>query len=543
MTHAFTHYRQQQLVRFLAVLLSITFCASLTAAEQSQTLILVGSELSSCSSLNMQQCDKNTQIAGKAEHLFSVTAEKVKKITQQWPSTNQEVKSSTVKVLLAIKAKSSASITKPALLWHWRDIDNTQLNSLSEQEYHFVMDMLEVPQFSSQGQRLAEQVNPSLNNEPAINNILQFITGSLKVANEQPSVLAITAASRDPYAAADFTQGLLSTASVNSQWLALTPALVKAITTNTCEKLPQYRQSEMRLYNREAIYPDRIQAENTLCSNGVNSLVKLINNSTGVIFNNGEQDLTRSVLFDENNQAYPWTKALQTRPVVIGSGAGAAIQSGGKNTSGNIATITKGSSLLALQADINDSSMFNLAGGLATFNYGMIDTHFSEQNRTLRLATVLDKTQQKFGFGIDEATALVVIKSSAGNLITVIGKSGVVYLKAKGNQHYNYSYWPAGSVIDIANEDFTLSQRSINKALASIKIPALPLQRFGSILTNAKLRSLIQAMCLSQEQSTVAQQDQFILSLSVQANTAYHRINKDQYGCAISHLELAVSTF
>nr|WP_306287892.1 hypothetical protein [Pseudoalteromonas sp. WY3] len=58
-------------------------------------------------------------------------------------------------------------ITKPALLWHWRDIDNTQLNSLSEQEqeYHFVMDMLEVPQFSSQGQRLAEQVNPNLNND------------------------------------------------------------------------------------------------------------------------------------------------------------------------------------------------------------------------------------------------------------------------------------------------------------------------------------------------------------------------------------------
>ena len=69
-------------------------------------------------------------------------------------------------------------------------------------------------------------------------------------------------------------------------------------------------------------------------------------------------------------------------------------------------------------------------------------------------------------------------------------------IQAKGNQHYNYSYWPAGSVIDIANEDFTLSQRSINKALASIKIPALPLQRFGSILTNAKLRSLIQKLCV-----------------------------------------------
>ena len=80
-------------------------------------------------------------------------------------------------------------------------------------------------------------------------------------------------------------------------------------------------------------------------------------------------------------------------------------------------------SLLALQADINDSSMFNLAGGLATFNYGMIDTHFSEQNRTLRLATVLDKTQQKFGFGIDEATALGCYTICI--TIYVAGESGV----------------------------------------------------------------------------------------------------------------------
>ena len=130
MTHAFTHYRQQQLVRFLAVLLSITFCASLTAAEQSQTLILVGSELSSCSSLNMQQCDKNTQIAGKAEHLFSVTAEKVKKIRKNINNKmNDVIDNSNLtqnqKLTQISKYHALSTIFWEAMDESWRDVIDT----------------------------------------------------------------------------------------------------------------------------------------------------------------------------------------------------------------------------------------------------------------------------------------------------------------------------------------------------------------------------------------------------------------------------------
>ncbi|MFP3534629.1 hypothetical protein SB763_35350, partial [Burkholderia sp. SIMBA_042] len=80
----------------------------------------------------------------------------------------------------------------------------------------------------------------------------------------------------------------------------------------------------------------------------------------------------------------------------------------------------------------------------------------------------------------------------------------------------------------------------ISQALPAIKIPPLPVQCFGSILTQAKLRSLTQAMCLSQEQTAVGQQDEFIISLSATPESRYHRISAAQYGCAVSNLEIAV---
>ena len=110
------------------------------------------------------------------------------------------------------------------------------------------------------------------------------------------------------------------------------------------------------------------------------------------------------------------------------------------------------------------------------------------------------------------------------------------------SKSYSYSYWPTSSVIEITNNTFTLSARTIDEALPAIKIPPLPVQRFGSILTNSKLRSLTQAMCLSQEQSAVAQQDEFIISLTATSDTQYHRINAKEFGCALSNLELAIKS-
>ncbi|WMS89605.1 cyanophycinase [Pseudoalteromonas sp. HL-AS1] len=541
---AFLRDQEPKLLGMVVALVGAGFSINAVAQEQSQTLILVGSELTTCTSAKLNNCQKEAVIDGKSHNLYTLSSSQIKNIAQHWPNNNVEAKTAVLKTLKTIQSKSSNSLSKTDLLWQWRDINNQQLESLTQQEYNFVFDMLEVPLLNKNGERLKEQVNTDFNNEVATNNILQFVSGSLKVNNAKPTMLAITASSRDPYESADVAQSLLAQSNINTQWLALTPALAKAITSNSCDELPALRNTLMNVYNREVIYPEYTKAEYALCKNGTNALVSLIKNSTGVMFNSGNTALTHKVLFDQNNNPYPWTQALQTRPVIVGEGAGAAIQS--KVTG----MLTNTTSLEALRKSENNTN----AGGLGSFNSGVLDTQFSEQNRTFRLAAALNKNEVKntkteiqHGFGIDENTALVVIKSPEGSLITVIGKSGVVHLanqgKAQpGSKGYSYSYWPTSSVIEITNNTFTLSARTIDEALPAIKIPPLPVQRFGSILTNSKLRSLTQAMCLSQEQSAVAQQDEFIISLTATSDTQYHRINAKEFGCALSNLELAIKS-
>jgi len=541
---AFLRDQQPKLLGMVVALVGAGFSINAVAQEQSQTLILVGSELTTCTSAKLNNCQKEAVIDGKSHNLYTLSSSQIKNIAQHWPNNNVEAKTAVLKTLKTIQSKSSNSVSKTDLLWQWRDINNQQLESLTQQEYNFVFDMLEVPLLDKNGERLKEQVNTDFNNEVATNNILQFVSGSLKVNNAKPTMLAITASSRDPYESADVAQSLLAQSNINTQWLALTPALAKAITSNSCDELPALRNTLMNVYNREVIYPDRTKAEYALCKNGTNALVSLIKSSTGVMFNSGNAALTHKVLFDQNNNPYPWTQALQTRPVIVGEGAGAAIQS--KVTG----MLTNTTSLEALRKSENNTN----AGGLGSFNFGVLDTQFSEQNRTFRLAAALNKNEVKnikteiqHGFGIDENTALVAIKSPEGSLITVIGKSGVVHLANQGkaqpeSKSYSYSYWPTNSVIEITNNTFTLSARTIDEALPAIKIPPLPVQRFGSILTNSKLRSLTQAMCLSQEQSAVAQQDEFIISLTATSDTQYHRVNAKEFGCALSNLELAIKS-
>ena len=543
---AFLRNQKPKLLSMVVTLFSAAFSINSVAQEQSQTLILVGSELTTCTSAKLNNCQKEAAIDGKSHNLYTVNDSQIKNITQHWPNNNIEAKTAVLKTLKAIQSKSSNSVSKTDLLWLWRDINNQQLESLTQQEYNFVLDMLEVPLLNKNGERLKEQVNTDFNIEVATNNILQFVSGSLKVNNAKPTMLAITASSRDPYESADVAQSLLAQSNINTQWLALTPALAKGITSNSCDELPALRNTLMNVYNREAIYPEYTKAEYALCKSGTNALVSLIKNSTGVMFNSGNAALTHKVLFDQNNNPYPWTQALQTRPVIVGEGAGAAIQS---KVTGMLTNTTSLEALRKSETNANAN-----AGGLASFNFGVIDTQFSEQNRTFRLAATLNKnevkntkTEIKHGFGIDENTALVVIKSPEGSLITVIGKSGVVHLANKDKvqpsvKDYSYSYWPTGSVIEITNNTFTLSARTIDETLPAIKIPPLPVQRFGSILTNSKLRSLTQAMCLSQEQSAVAQQDEFIISLTATSDTQYHRVNAKEFGCALSNLELAIKS-
>ncbi len=534
------------LLTAIFTLVSTVFSVDLAAQQQSQTLVLLGSEPRMCAE---NSCTRSEKVENITQKLYSPTINKIKLIAKNWPTSSLSNKDATLDVLKQLQKNEPKHVSKQNLLWQWRDVDNLQLESLSVHEYNYVLDMLEVSESKNDKKINSKAINTSRYEN---NDILQFITGSLKVNSAKPTMLVITAARRDPYAYAEAATSLLAESQISTKWLALTPALAKAITTGRCDQLPSLRNSAMQVYNRESIYPLQTQTEYGLCKSGVVALTTLIKNSTGVMFHSGDTALLHSVLFNDENEPYPWTNSLITSPVIVGIGEGSAIQGNSLITNKNVTStnVLKGETLTTKK-------------GLATFNYGVLSTHFSEQNQTFKLAMMIDtlsngKATSQYGFGVDENTALVVIKSPEGNLMTVVGENGVVHLTPEATniavhppeqkinskpQKYRYSYWPSGSVIDVSNNSFTLSKRTLGKTLPSIKIPPLPVQRFGSILTDAKLRSLTQAMCLAQEQSAVAQQDEFLISLNTNADTRYDRINTKPFGCAVSNLSLVVESF
>ena len=541
---------------FVISLLLASLSPHLSASNRDQTLVLIGGALTTCSSMSEQNCLADTALTGKKSNSYQFTNTAIKQIEHRWPSDNQQHKAQVLSTLNHLAGNHAAKMSKRDLLWHWRDMNDELLSSLTDQEYHFVLDMLEQPVVDQQGNRIKESVVAANNSEPAANEIVNFIAASSKVKAATPHLIAITASSRDPYESADFYEGLLTLDGVRSEWLPLTPALAKALSQNRCDLLQQFREQDMGVFNREHIYPDRIQAERTLCEKGTEHLVTMIASSTGVMLNGGDQSLTRKIIFNEQGQPYPWTQALLNRPVLIGTSAGTAVQSGGKNAQGSVPMISNGSSLSALRdgakamaapsaRDLEQHAeqlTYQPMGGLGSFDYGVLDTHFSERNRTARLATLLTATNQRHGFGVDETTALVVIISPSSQLMTVVGKHGVVYLQPRSQHVVEYAYWPAGAVIDVTENGFALSQRSIKGALTPIAIPALPAQRFNELLNDGKLRSLTQAMCLTGGKSAQGQQNEFLIDLKATPDTAYYRLNSGKFGCAIEKLTVEFST-
>jgi cyanophycinase len=60
----------------------------------------------------------------------------------------------------------------------------------------------------------------------------------------------------------------------------------------------------------------------------------------------------------------------------------------------------------------------------------IIDQHFSQRRRFARLQRLVDKHDDKTGYGIDERTALVI----SGDTVKVLGRGTVTRYGAKGDK-------------------------------------------------------------------------------------------------------------
>ncbi len=151
----------------------------------------------------------------------------------------------------------------------------------------------------------------------------------------------------------------------------------------------------------------------------------------GIWFTGGDQVRTARVLFDSAGRAGPVLETLRHRlaagAVIGGSSAGAAIQSQ--------VMILRGDGLTALleplgregtMAEMEDGRLI-LGRGAGFFVHGVVDQHFDRQARLGRLArAVAVSPDARFGYGIDENTALVVDLGSS--TATVSGPGTVTVL-------------------------------------------------------------------------------------------------------------------
>lgn len=148
----------------------------------------------------------------------------------------------------------------------------------------------------------------------------------------------------------------------------------------------------------------------------------------GVWFSGGDQLRIMQLMFDPQGKPSPVMQAVwdvyRRGGVIGGTSAGAAIMTN--------PMIGGGTSLGALQYGVKETTIGQdneefqgvlLSPGIGFFPYGMVDQHFHARARTGRLAAILAYTGQRFGFGIDENTALIFYGSE--NKMMVAGAAGI----------------------------------------------------------------------------------------------------------------------
>ncbi|WP_066310595.1 cyanophycinase [Bacillus sp. FJAT-29814] len=123
-------------------------------------------------------------------------------------------------------------------------------------------------------------------------------------------------------------------------------------------------------------------------------------------------------------------KIYENGAVLGGSSAGAAIMSNPMIANGtSVSALTEGVHLLEnFDQDIDNDQLF-LTTGFGFFPHGIVDQHFLQRGRFGRLLVATQYNKTRYGFGIDENSALVYY--GADDSIEVVGESGLLIVDLK----------------------------------------------------------------------------------------------------------------
>ncbi len=289
----------------------------------------------------------------------------------------------------------------------------------------------------------------------------------------------------------------------------------------------------------------------------------MIRAAGGIWFTGGDQARTAQILFDDQDTPSPLLLAVRQRleagAVLGGSSAGAAIQPD--------VMIVRGEGLTALLDPIPavpgpdnlETGGLILASGAGVFRFGLIDQHFDRQARLGRLIrATLRSEPHRFGYGIDENTALIV--ETAQSTARVVGEGGVTVIDdADAEQAGGPNDFPAnglrlslaasGDQIDLMTGRVTPAVFRTAVSMANVDDTASVLVEQGALVPHTGLTDRIDSDLISGRSASIslwtyaADNRGVNLTLSRRPDTRawFGRTQEGQGGMTVENLGLSVT--
>ncbi len=254
----------------------------------------------------------------------------------------------------------------------------------------------------------------------------------------KPTVLVMTSSSSNSYDAAEHYTAAFEQAGANAIWLPLDRSWRDARDAGNCENLQVLHDVHAGQAHQDVYFAEYAAAKQQACEDPA-SVLDMINSASGLFINGGSQQRSLESLMVDGVDS-PEMAAIRARVeagnmVIGGSSAGTAVQAGGQLHAGAPVNpmINGGSSHDVLRDGYSSDEMY-AAGGLGMFHWGITDTHFSERAREGRLLTLAQQHGVRFGFGVDETTALLVTEGADVTTMEVVGANGVYIIDLQGSQ-------------------------------------------------------------------------------------------------------------
>lgn len=462
----------------LLAIVALSFSASAATAKKmpSHSMMLIGGGIDVCSSSQQSACQANVEWPsnfrkGSMHQLDDRFIDLIAKV-EIWKGGREQVGVQVTAMLKFLKPKLADKIVSErelTRLWRSSDVEADGVwvsgrdlySSLTEAEKNLILDQLEVQQVQSNGKRIEEFVNfAATQNEYSKQLYQNFVALATEVTKKpKPTVLVVTASGRDPYASVDFYIDLFKQLGADPIWFPVNSAYQvaqnKPDISAACNDFLNILRVEHATYQRGRVYPDLIVRQKDFCNEGHKGAIDQLKKADAIFFSGGDQSLLLKALKNKDGSDTPelaQIRQMYERGEIIigGTSAGTAVMAGGNYQGSSSVMISGGTSIDAVLngakplspeligcaankscgAEINQNTLtYQPQGGLGLFSYGVLDTHFSERGRQGRLWRLLLDSGTRFGFGIDENTALLVSLKQKGDQLlssfSVTGEGGV----------------------------------------------------------------------------------------------------------------------